>query len=804
MVSSANSGILHEDLPMLGFIPGTCVLVTKYNDLSVTMGLRGMDPECLPEEEIEARCERFLDAVRYLGYDFRITHTMISSPASLMTLETEYPNEAVQDLARRTAAHLSGKKLFQKHLYATFTLKASRLSAFVSDFSAKNLAKKLAGEESKRAQQLLTRVQALQQQLWGGLPMVWLSREETKQFYAQLVRFRPYNRAQRVGPDTNLDYWIPNSQPSIYPDHVWNDGHYLKAVTMRETPRIEGEILDGDKPRKVHGTHAAVFSGLLGLDGSFIASLDWNPQNPKQTKGKISKTHKWFDNRIVSFLQQMFASKNDARSDMRQNTANVKNRDELGYALAALDSGNFFGELSCSVIIYDETLEQAQAAIPKVQTALKGATVLQEDQSVYDVWLSVLPGNYRKNVRSLLCPVEAYKDMALVWTDDTGARECQVTPDRKPLFPLVTLHGSLYGYEPNDKSVPGVLIYGQQGGGKTFLANKHLDHFQRLAVEIDGQWVRPKTFVMDMKDSYKSNTLHHGGVYRSLSLDDTHGFRRNPFVLPVSKNSVEQITRLIGLMLTADNGPALGPEDMDNIRQEVTALYTVKERRGLRHARLGQLDLGAKLQGRLQPWVQGGPYASFFDNAEDEFENADWLTCQYSGFQKHQSVLLPLLYWDFEWFDAKVNNPALTRVPKFFVADELHVLLMANPLIGDYVIEKINTGRSFNLWCMFLMQWAALLEGTGKMGILNSACPVKLFTASENVRAADYAQIFEMPLKVAEQIKRLQKKQVLRYTATSAKVLSVDVDPQSIALYSNDVESNARRYEQAARELVTV
>ena len=804
MVSSANTGILHEDVPMLEFVPGTCVLATKHNDLSVTMALPGIDPECLPEEEIERRCERFLEAVRYAGYDLRLTHTMISSPASPVTLETEYPNEAVQDLARRTIAHLAPKKLFQKDLYLSFTLKASRLSAFLCDFSAKSLAKRLAGEESKRAQQLLTRVQALQQQLWNVLPMVWLNREETKQFYAQLVRFRPHNRAQRVGPDTNLDYWIPNSQPSVYADHVWNDGYYLKAVTMRETPRIEGEILDGDKPRKIYGTHAAVFSGLLGLDCPFLATLDWNPQNPRQTKGKISKTHTWFDNRIVSFLQQMFANKNDARSDMKQNTANVKNRDELGYALAALDSGNFFGELSCSVIVYSETLAGAQAAIPKVQTALQGAAVLEEDQSVYDVWMSEIPGNYRKNVRTLLCPVEAYKDMALLWTDDTGARVCEVTPDQKPLFPLVTRHGSLYGYAPNDKSVVGVLEFGQQGSGKTFFANQQLDHFQRLAVKIEGKWIRPKTFVMDVKDSFRSNTLRHGGVYRSLSLKNERGFCRNPFVLPEDVENIERITRLVSLMLTADNGPALGPEDTAVIRQDVMAKYRLKERHGLAGARLRYLNLGTKLQGRLQPWIEDGPYASFFDNAEDEFENADWITCQYSGFQKHPSILLPLLYWDFEWFEAKVNDPALTRVPKWFAADELHVLLLANPLIGDYILEKINMGRSFNLWCLFIMQWAKLLQQTGRMGILNAACPVKIFFASENIVAKEYAELFEMPLKVAEQIKRLGKNQVLRYSASGAKVLSVDVDPRSVELYSNDVESNARRYEQQARELVTV
>jgi len=220
MVSSAHTGILHEDVPMLDFLPGTFVVATKYHDLSVTLGLPGIDPECLPDEEIERRCERFLAAIRYAGDDLRLTHTMISSPAPLVTLETEYPNEAVQDLACRTADHLRRKKLFQKELYVTFTLKAARLSAFLCDFSAQNLAKKLAGEESQRAQQLFTRVQALQQHLWDVLPMTWLNRKETKRFYAQLVR---------VGPDRNLDHWIPNSQPSLFL-------RTLQAVSPGDTP----------------------------------------------------------------------------------------------------------------------------------------------------------------------------------------------------------------------------------------------------------------------------------------------------------------------------------------------------------------------------------------------------------------------------------------------------------------------------------------------------------------------------------------------------------------------------------------
>lgn len=502
MLNSANTGILHADLPMLGFVPGTPVQATKAGDLAVTLQVKGIDPECLTEDQIENTAERFMGAIRSFGPEFRFSQTLLSSPVSLTHRAIAYPNPVVSALQERRAALLASRRLFRKDLYYSFLLKAPLVQSMAGSFGLRKLTDSLIEAEDVRAQTLLLRVGTFTQQLQDVLPMELLDREGVKRFLTQLVRFRPYNRAQATQADENLDYWVPNARPSIYHDHVWHDGHYLKALTLRDAPRLAGEIVDGDAPKKVYGTHAGVFAGLLAVDCGYIATTDWRMLSPLPMKNRLTTLQKNFDSKVVSFFSQWFANKNDTRADMRQDKASLKNRDELGDALIALDTGDYFGEYSCSVILYDETLQRIREAVPKVFQALKGATVTEEDQGTYDAWMAAVPGNYGKNVRALYAPLSAFADMSFLWTDDTGSPACRVTPDRRPLCQFITNNHGLYDFAPDEKGVVGIEIYGQQGGGKTFLANNLLDHYQRLAVKIAGRWIKPKTFVMDMKDSY--------------------------------------------------------------------------------------------------------------------------------------------------------------------------------------------------------------------------------------------------------------------------------------------------------------
>ena len=387
---------------------------------------------------------------------------------------------------------------------------------------------------------------------------------------------------------------------------------------------------------------------------------------------------------------------------------------------------------------------------------------------------------------------------------DRYAKYGKYLPDRRPLTYFETTSRSIFPFYPGVDDVIGIMVYGQQGGGKTTISGHLLDAFRKYNVKLDKIWTAPKTLVMDVKDSYKENTLRHGGTYLTLSLDNPGALRRNPFGRPYSIENVERILRLIKLMLAGDDGFKTTPEQDALIVREIRDKYELKRRGGLRLARLGAIRLydakKKELQPRLEPWIGTGQYAAFFDNPDDALMNCDWLTVQYSGFEKHPHVLLPLLYWDWEWFDDLVYDPALTRVPKLFCVDELHVQMMMSPIVGQYLVNKINTGRSYNLWNIFILQWATLLEAEKIGATLNAACPMKIFMPSENIRAKDYERIFEITPHVAQQIKRLiPKQQALVHTARYSKVINAYFDPETLAILSNDVESNAARYERTQK-----
>jgi type IV secretory pathway VirB4 component len=795
MFSAANTGNLNADVPWLGFVPGTSIQATQKGHLIVTLRVSGVDPECLSGEEREAITQRFREAIRQFGPKYRFSQTLISSPLDQIFYPSAHPDQVVRAMLTRRHETIRSRRLYQKELYWSFLLESPFIKSLAVSFSVSALADVFIEQEDVRARELLLKVESFQAQVSSLWKTELLDREGVKRFLAQLVRFRPYNRDQQVPSDANLDVWIPNATVTIFPRHIWTDGCYLKAATLRQAPRFFGGV-NPDTKREIYGSHAGVFAGLLGIDCGMIATTEWHPLSTVKAKKHINRLQKNFDSKIVSLIESLFANKNETREGMRQDRSAKLNRDELGDALVALDGDDPIGEFSSTVVLYDPDLRRVEDSMPKVFNALRGATVLEEDQGAYDAWISTFPGNHYKGTRSMYAPLSAFSDMAMLWGDDYGKPSNEATPDKQPFAPLETQNHGLHYFAPNHGPVVGLLIFGQQGAGKTTLGNYFLDSFQRLWTKIDGNWVRPKVFVMDMKDSYKANTLQHGGTYRTLSLDDPGEIRRSPFAAPYSKEQVERIARLIKLMLAGNDGFRTTPEQDQIIATEINDKYRQKEYGGLKYARLGNMNLGKRLQERFELWIGKGQYAAFFDHDEDTFQASSWLTCQYSGFSKHTHLLLPLLYWDFQWFDQIVSDPRLARVPKLILADEVHVLMMVSDLIGPWMLEKINTGRSFNLWNCFIMQWATLLEQHQIGATLNAACPVKLFTASENVRAADYQKIFEMSETVAQRIKSLEpRKQSLRYSANGATVLELHLDAISRDIYANDADATARRYE---------
>jgi type IV secretory pathway VirB4 component len=801
-----------QHIDLLDFVADKPVYATKRLDLGLVVRVQPIDPECLSIEEREDRTLRFRDAIARFHEQYRIYQTLSQTKRPIIGIDANHPNEVVAESLKRTANLFEQRRehLYSREFHFTFLLEAPPIEGLLAtprsywndikhgDFwgllSPDKRVEKLTEREVARAETLLTSVESFCSQVSDLLDCRISDRSETKRFLRSLLTFRNWNRAQICHHDTDLDYWLPNARPSIYHDYVRCDGHYLRAITLRETPRVAGDAHDPDRT----GTHAAIFWGIPEIDCGLIATVEWHPLSRIRCMREVDSRQARQHGKIYSAFKRMNKDPGDTTADMRANEAAKQNVSDLGQAQVAIDGGNFLGQFSVSILLYDEQKERVDASVPEAVKAFKGALALPEDTGTFDTWMGAIPGNKRHNVRSdIYTTLDCYADMSLIWGDNTEDRYSKYLPDRRPLTYFETASRSIFPFYPNVEDVIGILIFGQQGGGKTTMGGHLLDVFRKYRVKLDRIWAAPKTFVMDIKDSYRENTLRHGGTYLTLSLDNPGALRRNPFGRPHSKENVERILRLMKLMLAGDDGFKTTPEQDVRIVEEIQRKYLLKERGGLRMARLGAMHLGKDLQPRLEPWIGNGQYAAFFDNPEDTLMDCDWLTVQYSGFRKHSHVLLPLLFWDWEWFDDLVYDEALTRVPKLFLADELHVQMLMSPVIGPYLLNKINTGRSYNLWNIFILQWATLLEKHDIGASLNAACPMKIFTASENIRAKDYERIFEISPHVAEQIKRLiPKRQVLVHTARYSKIVNVHFDPETLAIYANDVESNATRYER--------
>jgi hypothetical protein len=791
-----DTGALHEKLQPSRFVPGFPLYATKRGDLVGVLSVAGKDPECLADEQLETVTDRFLQTIRFFQSGYRVYQILRKRSKPKLEGITEHVDPVVQESLQLRHQHFAerAQSLSDTTIHYAVVLEAKKLSSVVQAYSIRKVAKQSVEEERNRARQLSGAISLLADSLKGTLTVTPLDRTETKRFLKRLVNYREETAEGPFFDDFALDEGMAQSTPEIFRDHLRVDNYYVQGLTMKDAPRLGGEILENEKPKQVIGTCAGVLTELLSIRGcDLLAVQEFKPLSSLRMRNEIKSRQKGFDQAATSLVKGLLVK--EEKSKMEDKSA-IKNVDELGDALISVDRGNFFGEYSCHVFVMGESLPVVEKGVNEVFRIFtrRGATLIQEYPGLFDAWLSIVPGNYSFNHRYLYLPVEAYADLSFLWADHRGSVKHPYFNNVEYLTAYETNAGGIHYFNLHVGQVAGAVMYGSQGSGKSVTANDLIDSYQKYWTKIDGEWERPKTLIFDVGGSYRQNTLRHGGTYLVLSLDHP-GIKINPFVLPRSKDNIEFIARLIKMLMAGEDDWKPTPEQEQRIYGQIEAMYRLKETRGLSYARFGQMSLGADMQPRFAKWIGEGQYANWFDNSEDTFELSDWLTIEFSGFRKHSHILTPLCFYLWQRWAEVVNDERLLRVPKFFVADEVHVLMLMSEM-GEQMLENLNTGRKNNLWNLFVMQWATLLEQHALGSSINAACPMKIFLASPQVSAKKYQQIFEFSETVATQIKRLiPQQQMLVHTAEDTTILNSRFHPKMIQWFSNDVESRAARYE---------
>jgi hypothetical protein len=302
---------------------------------------------------------------------------------------------------------------------------------------------------------LLQKVASLQTQVRDFVSVRLLGKREAFRMLKRTLNFDPLklDRAE-LKHDTFLDYYLCESHLECHRTHLRMDDYFVKVLTLKEP--------------SAH-TFPLLLKGLLGVSANYHVVTEWKKEEPGKTRRTIQAKRRHFHNTKRSFVSQM--NLNDAAGqDLLLDSAKESQVRELGKGIEEIElRGNYFGQFSLSVILYDRdlaTVERASAEFYKVFSA-HDAQLYDERCNLLNAFLAAVPGNHAFNLRYLYLLNTNYADLSFLFTLDSGeTRNAHLREEY--LAVLETSHGTPYFLNLHYRDTAHSMILGRSGSGKFF------------------------------------------------------------------------------------------------------------------------------------------------------------------------------------------------------------------------------------------------------------------------------------------------------------------------------------------------
>ena len=385
-----------------------------------------------------------------------------------------------------------------------------------------------------------------------------------------------------------------------------------------------------------------------------------------------------------------------------------------------------------------------------------------------NAWLSMVPGNYAHNFRSLLLLNTNYADLSFLFAPAKGeARNAHLNQPR--LAVVETRQATPYLLNLHYQDVGHTLILGAIGSGKSFLNNFLISAYQEY---------QPLTVIFDLGGSYQKLTREFGGSYLHVGKTD-RAFTINPFSLSPSPQNLDFLFSFLRVLVEGRNY-RMDAEEGKDLHRAIRDLYELDpSTRTLSALARSVKRTYGKL---LDEWVGEGRLAGYFDHAEDTLSVARFQTFDFEGMDQ-PDVLEPLLFYILHRANASIYDRAQADVPKLFVLDEAW-RFFRNPTTKAYITEALKTWRKRNAAMILATQSSDDLLREEMFSVIAESCFTKIFLANPGMDTGVYRKLFHLNETEAQQIARLiPKQQFLWKRPGLSKVLSLTVDPSALRIY---------------------
>ncbi|MGC1417183.1 MAG: DUF87 domain-containing protein [Candidatus Acidiferrum sp.] len=782
---------LSTQINLFGFVDDELFL-TKSGDLGMILAIEGVDYECLDRSTIENLTRRLTASFRIFDercrvYQYLFKRNNASIPFSISS------NPVVNAATENRIAYLNAKadslysfQIYYVVLYEGFRYKASLLGTLAKTFSEPRQAlHELAAHLSTPKQLVLIddelgrgksvlRAKARSFLLQAGdfVGARILQKQEAFRVLKQILNFSPLKlEAARLKHDTFLDYYLAESHLECHRGFLRVDDDYVKVLTLKE-PSAQSFPL--------------VFARLFEIEANYFICSEWKKQEPAKSRSLVHSRRRHFHNTKRSVAS--YATTSDLperREDMLIDESKEAQVHDLGEALKELElKGNYFGEYSLSIVVYDRDLAKVERACAEFYKAfsIHDAQLYEEKYNLFNAYLATVPGNYAFNLRSMLILNTNYADYSFLFTLHSG-NHVNAHLKREYLAVLETNHRTPYYLNLHSKDTAHSLILGRTGSGKSFLLNFLITNLQKYD---------PYTFIFDLGGSFESLTHLFSGTYVRVGTHD-NGFKINPFCLPRTKGNLDFLALFVQVLADSGGGPGLSIEEEQELYHQIENLYSVDPE--LR--RLGVLanTLPRSMALRLEKWIEGGQFGFLFDNADDTVTFSKFQCFDFQGMDGYPQVLEPLLFYILHRANHLITDREITHTFKAFFIDEAWTFFR-NPRIKSYMVEALKTWRKQNAAMILSTQSLDELRKSDILDVIVETCATKIFLANPDMDRDLYKNQFHLNDTEIDLISTLvPKRQFLIKNHEIAKVANLEVDAKSYWLYTNDPFDNRKRAE---------
>jgi type IV secretion system protein TrbE len=653
------TGSLNAMVNLFGFI-GPQVFLTKSGDAGIVLEFEGVDYECLDASAVDSLTRRLESALRLFDESYRIYQLLLKRNREV--IPHSFCGKPVVDAAIRDRV-----AYFQKKADTLFSLSicfvvlcpalgAQRsLSSTILEIpenprrALTELHARLSSEASVRlnSREIARAESALRQKAENFCNHVGdfasariLAKNEAFRVLKRTLNFEPSKlEAARLKHDTFLDYYLSESHLECHRGYLRVDDHYVKVLTLKEPP--------------AH-TFPLLLKGLLDVRANFHVVTEWRKEEPGKTRRNIQAKRRHFHNTKRSFFSQVNLNDAPAQDTLLDDAKESQVR-ELGQGIEEIElRGNYFGQFSLTVVIYDRSLaavERAAAEFYKV-FSVHDAQLYDERYNLLNAFLAAVPGNYAFNLRYLYLLNTNYADLSFLFTLHSGnVRNVQLHSEY--LAVLETNHGTPYFLNLHYRDVAHSMILGRTGSGKSFLLNFLITNLQKYD---------PLTFIFDLGGSFESLTRLFGGAYLRLGPEESD-FAINPFCLPPTKPNLDFLTLFVKVLLGAA-AETLNPSTERELYEQVENLYSLEP--ALRTLGVLANTLPRQFADALSRWLRGGQFGFLFDNPQDTISFSRFQCFDFQQMSRYPELLEPLLFYILHRANEIIANRDISLTFKTF------------------------------------------------------------------------------------------------------------------------------------------